>query len=121
MPRVTHFEISADEPERAVKFYNDVFNWQIDKWEGPIDYWLATTGSEAEPGIDGAIMDRNPNQAVINTIDVPSLDDFIEKVTDAGGRIVSEKMAVPGVGYAAYFADTEGNVFGLMEEDESAS
>ncbi len=120
MPRVVHFEIGAEEPERAVRFYQDVFGWQVNKWEGPADYWMAITGKGEEPGIDGAIMDRNPAQPVINTIDVPSVDDFVQKVTGAGGRIIQEKMAVPGVGWFAYCADTEGNIFGIMEEDESA-
>lgn len=44
IPRVVHFEISADEPERTVKFYTSVFEWTVNKWEGPMDYWLLTTG-----------------------------------------------------------------------------
>jgi len=120
MPRVVHFEIGAEEPERAVKFYQDVFDWRVDKWEGPADYWLVMTGKDEEPGIDGAIMDRNPAQSVINTVDVPSVDDFTKKVTDAGGKIVQPKIAVPDIGWFAYCADTEGNVFGIMEEDGSA-
>lgn len=59
MPRVVHFELSADNPDRAVKFYTKVFNWKIEKWAGPQDYWLITTGGEKEPGINGAIMQRS--------------------------------------------------------------
>ena len=55
MARVVHFEIPVDNPDRAVKFYTDVFGWKIEKWEGPIDYWLITTGEENEPGINGAL------------------------------------------------------------------
>jgi catechol 2,3-dioxygenase-like lactoylglutathione lyase family enzyme len=58
MPRVVHFEISVDDPERAIRFYSDVFGWKIEKWEGPMDYWLITTGPENEPGIDGALIRR---------------------------------------------------------------
>ena len=58
MKRVVHFEISADDPERAADFYRNVFGWEIAKWEGPIDYWLITTGDEKYPGIDGALKDR---------------------------------------------------------------
>jgi catechol 2,3-dioxygenase-like lactoylglutathione lyase family enzyme len=48
MARVVHFELAADDPERAVKFYQQVFGWQIHKWDGPQDYWLATTGEQGE-------------------------------------------------------------------------
>ena len=40
MPRIIHFELPADNPERAVMFYGDVFGWQFNKWGGPMDYWL---------------------------------------------------------------------------------
>ncbi len=56
MPRVIWFEIPAYNRERAAKFYEDVFGWKVEKWEGPFDYWLVTTGEEGEPGINGAIM-----------------------------------------------------------------
>ena len=58
MSKVIHFEIPADDPERAVTFYKNVFDWEIQKWEGPMDYWLATAGPDDELGINGAIMPR---------------------------------------------------------------
>ena len=121
MRRVVHFEISADEPERAARFYNKVFEWEFTKWEGPMDYWLIKTGEEAEPGIDGGLMRRAaPDAAVINTIEVRSVDEFLDKIQENGGVIVAPKVAIPGVGYVAYFKDTEANVFGIIEADESA-
>ena len=120
MPRVVHFEISADKPERAVNFYKSVFGWKVEKWEGPIDYWLVMTGDQSEPGIDGAITPRSGPQGTVNMVDVPSLDEFVEQVTGAGGKVVQPKTAVPGVGYLAYCQDTEGNIFGMMQSDTSA-
>ncbi len=121
MSRVVHFEVPVDDPDRAVKFYSTVFDWKIDKWAGPVDYWLVTTGSEGEPGINGAIMRRqNAQTTVTNTIEIPSVDDFLNKVTANGGKIITPKIPVSGVGYSAYFQDTEGNMFGLMEPDTSA-
>jgi len=121
MPRVIHFEISAEKPERAIKFYEKVFGWKIAKWEGPVEYWLITTGRENEPGIDGGLGRRTePEASTVNTIDVPSVDKYIKKVKANGGTIVSPKHAIPGIGYIAYFKDTEGNIFGMMESDESA-
>ncbi len=120
MLRVSHFEFGADDPERAVKFYEKAFGWKIKKWEGPIDYWLVMTGEKDTAGIDGGIMKRTNHETTIVTIDVPSVDEFTKRIEEAGGKIVKPKGAVPGVGYFAYCADTEGNVFGIMEEDREA-
>lgn len=121
MPRVVHFEIDAKKPDRAIKFYEKVFSWKIKKWEGPVEYYLITTGKESEPGIDGGLSRRTESEpSTVNTIDVPSVDEFIKKIEACGGTIIRPKMAVPGVGYMAYFKDPEGNIFGMMENDESA-
>jgi len=119
MPRIIHFEINADDPKRATEFYKKVFGWKVKKWEGPTDYWLVTTGDEKQPGIDGAIMERMKKATTINTIDVPSVDEFIKKIEKARGKPVSEKTVIPGVGYFAYCKDTEGNIFGIMQADSS--
>jgi predicted enzyme related to lactoylglutathione lyase len=120
MPRVIHFELTADNPERAVKFYSDVFGWQIEKW-GNQDYWLVNTGSSDQPGINGAIMRRQGSLArVINSIDVPSVDDFSDKIKKTGGKMVTPKTPIPGIGYFAYCQDTEGNIFGIMQSDPKA-
>ncbi len=119
MPRVVHFEISADDPERAKRFYEELFDWNIEKW-GPIEYWLITTGSESEPGINGAIKIRERQESTTNTISVPSIDELMKKVEENGGKVLNPKMSIPGVGYHTYCQDTEGNVFGIMEDDEAA-
>ena len=122
MSRVVHFEIPADDPERAIKFYEKVFDWQIEKWDGPIEYWLIMTGEEDKPGIDGGLARReNPTTGVENTIDVKDLDASLANVKANGGKVIRPRMAVPGVGWMAYIKDTEGNVFGLMESDLEAA
>ena len=118
MGRVIHFEIPADDVERAIRFYRQVFGWKIEKWEGPVEYWLVTTGPEGEPGIDGGMGKRtSPSEGVVNTIDVRSVDDTVEKIEQAGGKIIRPKQAVPGVGWLAYCEDSEGNPFGIMQAD----
>ena len=57
---------------------------------------------------------------MINTIGVPSVDDLSARIVSAGGQVISPKQAVPGVGWFAYCTDTEGDVFGIMQEDPSA-
>ena len=55
MPRVVHFEIAAHNPEKMKAFYENVFGWQFQKFPGPSDYWLITSGDPASPGINGEI------------------------------------------------------------------
>jgi predicted enzyme related to lactoylglutathione lyase len=126
MPRVVHFEIHAEEPERAVTFYRALFGWEFSKWGGPVDYWLIKTGPEGQPGINGGLVRRRgtiDGQAVIAyvcTVDVPSVDAYVQKITDLGGAIALPKMPIPGVGWLAYGKDTEGNIFGIMQPDPTA-
>ena len=61
-----------------------------------------------------------PGATTVNTVDVTSVDEFTQKVVKAGGKVVMPKTTVPGVGYLIYCADTEGNVFGMMQSDPSA-
>jgi predicted enzyme related to lactoylglutathione lyase len=120
VPRVVHFEIDAKKPATAIAFYKKVFGWKIEKWQGPVDYWLIMTGKD-EPGIDGGLSERTgAKPATVNTIDVPSIDGFIKKVKANGGKITRKKGAVPGVGWLAYFKDPEGNLWGMMQNDPSA-
>jgi predicted enzyme related to lactoylglutathione lyase len=122
MGRVSHFEITADDPKRAAAFYEKAFGWKFQDWGGPFAYLLATTGDKDEVGIDGAIMDRSDHkQAVINTISVDKWESGAEAVKKAGGQVLQDKTPVPGQGYFAYCKDTEGNVFGIFEADPNAA
>jgi predicted enzyme related to lactoylglutathione lyase len=126
MPRVIHFEIVVDKPERAMKFYREVFGWEFNKWNGPQDYWLVKTGEDSQPGINGGLTPKrnqdnaNTSSRVTNTIDVPSVDEFSTKITMEGGKVVSPKMAIPGIGYLAICEDTEGILFGIIQSDRNA-
>ena len=128
MPRVVHFEINAEDIMRAKKFYEDVFGWRIEKWEGSAEYWNVITGKEDEPGINGGLIKRHggepkadsPISTFICTIDVPNIDEYLHKVQKHGGKVTMEKRAVHGVGWYAYCLDTERNIFGIMQPDTSA-
>ena len=121
MPRPVHFEIPAENPDRAMQFYSSVFGWKFNKWDGPMDYWVISTGQPGEPGIDGGLMPRrDPNQPCVNTISIANLDQSRQAIEKGGGVCVVPKMAVPGVGWLAYCKDTEGHIFGIMQMDASA-
>jgi predicted enzyme related to lactoylglutathione lyase len=127
MARIVHFEIHAENPDRAIQFYRAVLGWEFTKWDGPMPYWVVKTGPESEPGINGGLMPRRgviDGEAVIAyvcTAQVSSVDDHTRKADAAGGIVVVPKMPIPGVGWLAYCKDTEGNIFGLMHADPKAA
>ena len=120
MSRVTHFEIPADNPDRAIRFYADVFGWKFQKWDGPMEYWMIETGKD-EPGIDGGLARREaPGSSTTSVIQVPSVDDSLKAIETKGGKVVVPKSPIPGVGHVAYFHDPEGNFLGIFQSDPSA-
>lgn len=120
MSRVIHFEIPASDPERASAFYQKAFGWKIEKWPGPTEYWMVTTGAEGAPGINGGLMKNTAVKTTTNTIGVDSVDAAIDAVKSAGGKLVMPKTPIPTVGYFAYCEDSEGNLFGVMQSDPHA-
>jgi len=120
MPKIVHFEINAENPIRAKNFYENVFDWKVEKWEGPMEYWVISAGEEDEEGINGGLQKReNKDDQIFNYVGVESVDKTLKKIKDNGGEILKPKSPIPGVGYYAFFKDTEGNRLGIMEEDET--
>jgi uncharacterized protein len=134
MPTIVHFEIPADDVERAKKFYSDLFGWKMEKWPGTdskdtsssssnMEYWIiSTTDSKGnKASIGGGMMKRQEqHQHITNFIDVNSVDEYSSMIKKLGGKVVVSKMAVPGMGYFAVCHDTENNSFGIWESNESA-
>lgn len=122
MPSIVHFEVPADDIERAQKFYARVFNWKIEKIPGDLEYYsIITKNDNNEPGIHGGLMKRqSPEQMITNYINVDSIDEYSAQVEKAGGKVIIPKSPVPGVGYFAICLDTENNSFGFWMDDKSA-
>jgi len=132
MPTIVHFEMPADDIERAKKFYSELFGWKIEKLLGmdtgnsssssDMEYWMITTTDEkGNKALGGGMMKRKmPQQPNINYIGVKSVDEYASKVEKIGGKVVLSKMAVPGMGYFAVCLDTENNAFAIWESSESA-
>lgn len=131
MNRPVHFEIQADQPERAAAFYKDIFGWSIEKWTGASwDYWIVMTAPKdsTEQGINGGLLKRPaqmpPEQCGTNsfvcTMDVVDFDQTAEKILAAGGKVAMPKFALPGMAWQGYFFDTEGNTFGIHQADPNA-
>ena len=122
MATIIHFDISADDTERAKKFYEQLFGWKIQKFpNSPQEYYLIETQTETgEKGISGGIAKREKDyQKITNFIQVNSIDRSISKVKELGGQITEPKTAIPTVGYIAGCKDTEGNIFGLIEVEKT--
>ncbi len=129
MDKVTHFEIPANDKEKAKQFYSSVFGWRINDIPmqmsgGEGSYTTATTVQvdqetmvPTEAGaINGAITERGAiASAPVITITVDAIEDSIEKITAAGGGVVQGRQEVTGMGYYAYVTDPSGNVIGLWE------
>jgi predicted enzyme related to lactoylglutathione lyase len=123
MGGVVHFEIPADDQERARKFYQEAFGWKINPLP-ELNYNTVTTtptdeatGRPNEPGaINGGLMGREGQLTTpVITVDVPDIDAALKTVEQLGGSVVMPKDTVPDMGFYAYFKDTEGNVMGLWE------
>ncbi len=120
MSRVVHFEIPCDNPEKTIEFFKTAFGWTFQQY-GTDPYWIAITGDEKSPGINGAIMKkRDPNQPIVNSISVADIDAGIKNIEAAGGLIVVAKMPIPTVGWLAYFKDPDGNIHGVYQDDPNA-
>ncbi len=124
---IMHFDIPADDVEKLKQFYEKVFRWKIEKTPGPVDYWLIYTvpvdeeGRPTEIGVNGGMMKReDPKQKITSYILVESVDEYAKKIEDAGGKIIVPKTAVPSMGYWAYFADPDGNMLAIWEENKEA-
>ena len=117
---IVWFEIPADNPERAKKFYGSLFGWKIEKFPGVADYWHIDTGGGDETP-DGGLMPRmHPQQSITNYVSVTSVTDMMTQVEKLGGTICKPKTTVPQMGYFAICEDTEGNTFALWEMNDRA-
>ena len=114
--RPVHFDMTAEDPERMTAFYSKVFGWSFQKWDGPMEYWMATTG-DGPMGINGGISRREAGKPAetVNTIAVDSIDDSIAAIKAAGGQITMDKHEIPGVGIFVHAVDTEGNPIGVIQ------
>jgi len=118
--RVVHFEIPCDNPEKTMDFFKEVFGWTFQKF-GTEQYWSVITGDGNSSGINGGLLKkREPNQPVVNSIEVVNIDEYIIKIEKAGGKIVVPKMAIPTVGWLSYFTDPDGNIHGVYQNDPNA-
>ena len=127
IPTIVHFEIPADDVERARKFYSNLFGWKIEKIEvkkdgASMDYWIISTSRESKESSEksshlegGLIKRQHPQQPNLNYISVTSIEEYSNKVKELGGKVVLPKTEITGYGFFAVCIDTENNAFALWE------
>ncbi|MFV0463339.1 MAG: VOC family protein [Nostocoides sp.] len=131
MGRPVHFEIQADNIERAKAFYAAAFGWTFQDYSAftGSPYWGVVTGEESEPGINGGLLQRpvpapglgQGTNAWVVTMGVDDYDATEAKILAAGGQVALPKFALPGMAWQGYYLDTEGNTIGIHQPDESAA
>lgn len=130
MSRVVHFEIQADDIERAKAFYGAAFGWTFEDY-GQFTgspYWGIVTGPDDQPGINGGLLQRpaptegpgRGTNAYVCTMGVEDYDATEKRILDAGGQVALPKMALTGMAWQGYYIDTEGNTFGIHQPDPDA-
>lgn len=122
----TYFDLTVRDLGGAREFFKKVFGWRFERFPMPYEYYRIQAGPEDEPGIDGGIggvkdapvSGGNPLTQV--TVPVANLDETISVVLSSGGRLVEEKMPIPGVGWYATCAEPGGLGFGIIQADPNA-
>ena len=123
MRKIVHFEIPADDEDRARTFNREAFGWQLQEMP-ELQYTIVMTTAvdektqlPTEPGaINGGLMNRSADTpSPVITIEVDGIDDALKKIEAGGGSTVQARTEMPGMGAFAYFKDSEGNVMGLWE------
>jgi hypothetical protein len=119
--RIVHFEIPADDVERAKKFYSELFGWEFSAPPSFEHYWTFETGDpEQDPG--GGLMARQAEgQGIVHYIHVESVEEYVAKAEKLGAKVLYPRSPVPGMGWFAQFLDTEGNCLAIWESDRSAA
>ena len=126
---ICHFEIPVDDLDRAEKFYNSLFGWDIKAYGGPeSQIRMVNTvptdekGMPIRPGINGMLIKKqNPQHPFANYVMVESVQEYGDKAVQLGGKIALPRTSVPGMGWFLYIMDTEGTILGLWETDSSAA
>jgi predicted enzyme related to lactoylglutathione lyase len=130
MSRLVHFEIQADDVERAKSFYESVFDWTFEDYSQVTGstYWGVVTGPDDEPGINGGLLQRpapapGPEQGTngyVCTMQVDDYDATEKRILTSGGQVALPKMALTGMAWQGYYVDPEGNTFGIHQPDTEA-
>ena len=120
MPKIVNFHLPADDVDRAVKFYREVFGWEFVPYPGsPVPYLVAAGDTEGGPGVSAAITTRQPEivKAPVPTVGVEDIDQAMLDIAMKGGQ-QGRVQDIPGYGRYGYAIDSEGNIIALLQRTQ---
>ena len=122
MSTIAHRKFTEVQQRRGAAFFQDVFGWDAESWDGPMEYWLLMTKQRDPLALDDdpSLAPRNDPMDV-HTIDVDNLDAVVARIESNGGTMILPKLPIPGIGWLAYFKDPEGHIHGIMQTDDAAA
>ena len=110
-PSVVHWEVQARDPGAQMRFFGDLFGWNVDA-NNPQNYGMVTP---AGPGsIGGGIGPTMDAPRATFYVQVPSIADTLDKAATMGAQTLMPRTDI-GMIIMAQFRDPEGNVIGLVE------
>lgn len=111
---IVHIEISARDRVAAGEFYHNLFGWEIQQMP-EMNYATFTTGEGSPGGGLNPITPENPVGTVLVYVNSDNINETLPQIEQLGGKILSPRMEIPGVGFFAVFQDPTGNTLALFE------
>lgn len=112
--KICYLEIPAKTCEESAEFYRSIFGWNV-RERGDGNLAFDDSGSVSVTWVKET--DRTPDEQTRIYIMVDNINDTLEKVQAAGGRLLTPRTDIgPGMGAFAAFTDPAGAEFGLYEE-----
>jgi uncharacterized protein len=110
---IVHIEIPAANRESLGQFYSEMFGWNISHMSEPVPYSMFEGGN-----IGGGFPDvgemYQPGDVIVY-IGSDDIEADLAKIEELGGKAVTPKMEVPGMGWLAMFTDPTGNRLALWK------
>lgn len=131
MDKIVHFEIQAEDLQRASDFYSKIFGWRFEKRNNEtIEYWMiyASEKDSEVQWISGWLLKRPSKtppmecwtNSYVCTILVDNFDETASKILSLWGIVAMPKFALPWMAWQWYFLDTEWNTFWIHQPDVNA-
>jgi predicted enzyme related to lactoylglutathione lyase len=120
-----HIDVLSGDPERAQRFYREVFGWSFERYPGTDYTGVRTSEDGIESGIGGLAqatrVQPDASRGIVPYILAPDMDAVLAAVVAAGGEVVIPRTDVMGLGDFAHFRDPDGNVIGLWRDASAQS
>ncbi len=109
---IVHVEISSKDLEGTIKFYGELFGWQIQAMP-EMNYALFQTSDEMGGGFSPVDNQTYKAGDVIVYVSTDDVEASLAKAESLGGKKLMGKTEVPGFGWFGMFLDPTGNRIGL--------